>query len=468
MGLLQHARNLFGKEQSAWAKARVRPQGRLRLESLEARLAPATYSVGAGASIQSAINAAHPGDTIQISGVHAEQITVNKTLTLTGTSGAEIEAPSSLASGTSIVDITGQNVYFQGLTVSGLGNAGGKIEAAISIESSGSATIKSNTITGLYNGSASQTGYGIRDLGLAKIYGNTITDYQKDGIIVDGSSAAAKVGGSSCGQGNTVTGVGPNGNVAQNGIQVSDGAQALVSYNTISGNSYEGVYNGVGIYVYNDTNLVTVGQNSITGSGSGGGNDVGILVDTSSNTVVTNNYVTGTNAFGIYSNASSNITVDYNYVNANGGDGGVLYNTTNSIAAYNQWSNNKGDGLDIQGGSGNTVIFDGMYTNGNDGLHLANTSNNNIYFNITDGNQLDGIEVSGSSSTGNTIAFNVAAFNGNAGIVFDGGASQSANTYAFNVTYSNGSGGSVGNGGTSCWWVSNCNDSQYGYCGLAD
>ena len=63
------------------------------------------------------------------------------------------------------------------------------------------------------------------------ITGNTVSDYQKSAITVKGNVAAV-VGG------NVVTGDGPIDNIAQNGIQVSSGATADVSSNTISGNNY--------------------------------------------------------------------------------------------------------------------------------------------------------------------------------------------------------------------------------------
>ena len=63
------------------------------------------------------------------------------------------------------------------------------------------------------------------------ITGNSVTDYQKTGILANGSVAATITG-------NTVTGDGPITYIAQNGIQVGFGATAIVKGNTASGNSY--------------------------------------------------------------------------------------------------------------------------------------------------------------------------------------------------------------------------------------
>ncbi len=66
------------------------------------------------------------------------------------------------------------------------------------------------------------------------ISGNSVSAYQKGGIVVNGDGTTATV------TGNTVTGLGPVDFIAQNGIQVSRGAVATVRGNDISGNFYTG------------------------------------------------------------------------------------------------------------------------------------------------------------------------------------------------------------------------------------
>ena len=61
------------------------------------------------------------------------------------------------------------------------------------------------------------------------IANNTITGYQKTGIVLRGTGSTGTIAG------NTVTGAGPIDLLAQNGIQVT-GASATVSGNTVSGN----------------------------------------------------------------------------------------------------------------------------------------------------------------------------------------------------------------------------------------
>ncbi|HEY0442950.1 MAG TPA: right-handed parallel beta-helix repeat-containing protein [Candidatus Limnocylindrales bacterium] len=63
------------------------------------------------------------------------------------------------------------------------------------------------------------------------ISGNTVTDYQKTGIIANGSVAATILD-------NLVTGAGPVDYIAQNGIQIGFGATGTVKGNTVSRNDY--------------------------------------------------------------------------------------------------------------------------------------------------------------------------------------------------------------------------------------
>jgi len=63
------------------------------------------------------------------------------------------------------------------------------------------------------------------------ISGNTVTNYQKNGITANGSVAAVITN-------NTVTGAGPVDYIAQNGIQIGFGATALMRGNAESGNDY--------------------------------------------------------------------------------------------------------------------------------------------------------------------------------------------------------------------------------------
>jgi parallel beta-helix repeat protein len=104
------------------------------------------------------------------------------------------------------------------------------------------------------------------------ISGNTLTNYQKGGITVNGNVSATITN-------NIVTGKGPVNYIAQNGIQVGYGAKATVTGNTVSGNAYTGanLASSAGILVvggacfgFPATVGLDISKNALTG------NDVGV------------------------------------------------------------------------------------------------------------------------------------------------------------------------------------------------
>src|SRR5262249_47449141 len=168
-------------------------------EALEGRWVPSTLivdptpGVGNFTSIQAAVTAAHNGDTIKVDpGTYVEQVTFNSgksDINLIATSSQAdstvIQAPSS-ASG-AIVDVNGaSNIFIKGFKIDGGGNAAGTLDSGVRVIGGGSATIRADHITGLYNGSNNQTGYGVRvgqsiasTFGTAKVISDTIDNYQK-------------------------------------------------------------------------------------------------------------------------------------------------------------------------------------------------------------------------------------------------------------------------------------------------
>ena len=111
------------------------------------------------------------------------------------------------------------------------------------------------------------------------IAGNTLTNYQKGGIVVSCSGAAVSISG------NTVTGQGPVTYIAQNGIQVGYGATGQVTRNTIKGNAYSGLNNAssAGILLFGGCGLpITTGiqivKNTLGSSTPTDGNDIGVAL----------------------------------------------------------------------------------------------------------------------------------------------------------------------------------------------
>ena len=126
-------------------------------------------------------------------------------------------------------------------------------------------SITNNTATGIKQGTGSgcQEGDAINVQNSANVApkpsvtvtGNTVSDYQKTGIRASGSVAATI-------KSNVVTGVGPVNYIAQNGIQVSFGATAVVKSNSSSANWYTPKsYIACGFLIYQAAGVSASGNN---------------------------------------------------------------------------------------------------------------------------------------------------------------------------------------------------------------
>ena len=155
---------------------------------------------------------------------------VNPTGTVSGTvdAGATVDSPATCDIGiyygpgsTGVVD----NATIQDATYFGIVNDGGNV----SISNSTVTQIGDMPFTG------NQHGTGILfEAGTGAIRANTVQLYQKNGIVLNLSGSSATIAG------NTVSGRGPDALIAQNGIQVSRGAKATVTGNTVTDHQYTG------------------------------------------------------------------------------------------------------------------------------------------------------------------------------------------------------------------------------------
>ena len=177
------------------------------------------------------------------------------------------------------------------VTASGLANVcdggNGRLRGILFDGASGSIT--GNTVTGVRQGlSGCQEGNAIEvrngpfagetgsvtvgpDVNVT-ISGNTVRNYQKNGITVNGSVVANVLT-------NVITGDGPITYIAQNGIQIGFGGTATVRSNTVSGNNYTPTTDtACGLLLYR-ADGVKASANSISSNevnqcnfGKGGGN----------------------------------------------------------------------------------------------------------------------------------------------------------------------------------------------------
>jgi hypothetical protein len=118
-----------------------------------------------------------------------------------------------------------------------------------------------------------QAGVSTGSAATGTLSGTTITNYQKNGVVVSGSGASVTV------QNNTVTGQGRISYIAQNGIQISFGASATVAGNTVSKNFYvPKSFVACGLLFYQAAgvkqtgNLFSENESNLCNVGRGGGN----------------------------------------------------------------------------------------------------------------------------------------------------------------------------------------------------
>jgi len=200
-------------------------------------------------TIQAAITASNPlgGDTIIVCpGGYPEQVTIDRSLTLTGSS-ATIQAPGILTGDANIVDVTGASTTatMSDFTVAGPGPGGcGSIQTGIAVIGGATLDLSDTTVRNVRDTpfSGCQNGEGIRvgshrnpptpDVGHATIDNVVVTGYQKNGVVVSGTGSTLELTNS------TTVGKGKTAVIGQNGVEVIDGATATVDSNLIKDDFY--------------------------------------------------------------------------------------------------------------------------------------------------------------------------------------------------------------------------------------
>ena len=260
-------------------------------------------------TVQEGVNAASSGGTVEVeNGTYAEQVTIGSTknnLTLTGGgSSTTIKAPSTMTTSKAIIEISGATgVTVQDLTISGPGASGcDSLEYGVKVDNGAKATIDYNHITkiedspfsGCPNGVAILVGHASESTnGTVVINGNTIDNYQKDGVGVSNTGSSATI------TNNSITGVGPTAIIAQNGIEITDGAKASLSDNTVKNNQYSPqTVSATDILLYTP-GTVTLKDN-VTSKG-----DVDIYLQGVAKSSFTDNVATDATFKGIYADPTS-------------------------------------------------------------------------------------------------------------------------------------------------------------------
>lgn len=200
-------------------------------------------------SIQAAVSAAAPGDTIIVcDGVYEEQVDIAKSLSLRGSGNSVIDAPATLVGDKDVVTVRGGAVVtMSGFTITGPGpsncasiQAGVRVREGATLDLSFTRIedIRDQPFGGCQNGEGIRVGArgGVGGPGRATIDNVIVEDYQKNGITISGAGDAA--GTTARVTNSTVTGIGPTIVIAQNGVQVSGGAAATISNSVIRNHDY--------------------------------------------------------------------------------------------------------------------------------------------------------------------------------------------------------------------------------------
>jgi parallel beta-helix repeat protein len=363
-------------------------------------------------SIQAAVNAARPGDTIRVCpGTYREQVLIGPgknglTLLSEKPLQAVIQAPPAPNNTTdAIVDIDkARDVTLRGFKITGPLHS---LQAGVLVEEGATATVRDNLVTNMFNDTGSGIGIAVGvDEGptigpaSARILDNVVEMYQKAGIVIteDGSSAEVR--------GNVVRGVGPTSTVAQYGIQVSFGADAEVEKNAVSGNIFTGTGAEVsGILIF-QAGRVEVSKNDIFN------NQNGIITEETDRVEVDHNHVFNNLLAGIYFETSKHSKVEHNRVDHNGQDGIFLDDgSTDFLVAHNDSNHNGRDGIFLQDADNNRIEHNKSNDNGGDGIHVdANSTGNQILKNKMRGN---GVFDAEDDSTGTGTAGTANLWKGN-------------------------------------------------------
>lgn len=295
--------------------------------------------------------AAVSGDTINIAaGTYVEQLSVSKSVTLSGAGAGStvIAAPATLAinaaipgSGgdrTAIVFVGGGvSAVMRDLHVQGPGTTScASLGYGVFVGGGSTLAFRNGRITlvrDLYPPlSGCQNGTGIRfgaaatgQVGRGSVENTTIETFQKNGITVDHLGSDALISG------NTINGELPPPGIAQNGIQVSRGATATITGNTVRNEQCGAASCGpsftqesaTAILLYNPGNVTVTGNTLAT-------SDYGLLLanDVASSAVinVTGNTFTSNRYGGVFASGGT-LTLTGNTVS--GGQFGVV------AASYN-------------------------------------------------------------------------------------------------------------------------------------
>jgi len=258
-------------------------------------------------SIQAAVGG--PGTAIHVcAGTYEEQLQIERNVQITGFEGVTLKLPAVTANATTACDkanetltklpdqdaisICGGKVTIKNVNVDAIW-PGEPIESGIScafnltgilVAGGANLNLSGSTITGAAPQKINGCQYGLGILigipesgvighGSATLTNDTVTGYQKNGITAAGGDVEAHISKV------TVTGAGPQPELAQNGIGIQEGATATITKATVSGNECDhsscgpdalDEYQSDGVYFYGAASNARITDSTVDE------NDVGV------------------------------------------------------------------------------------------------------------------------------------------------------------------------------------------------
>jgi len=300
-------------------------------------------------TIQEAINAANPGDTVFVrSETYCENLVINKSIQLLGEN--KITTTIDGADEDNVVDVSAGGVTISGFTIR---NSSSWPHSGMKIYSYSNNTITNNIVSDNYYGMrleySSNNNY---------IADNTITDNNYRGIFFYDCSN------------NTVAGNTINSN-AQSGIFLRSSSNNTITGNTISSHYKSGI--GLELSSKNNTIVGNTIQNCYDG----------INLDGSDNNNITNNTLSSSTANGITLYSSSNNTINGNTLSTNNHGIDLTRSSSNPITG-NTISDN-GAGMVLSVSTGNTITGNSFV---NDGFIVMDSYQNTVANNYVNGKPL--------------------------------------------------------------------------------
>ena len=378
-------------------------------------------------TIQAAVDAANPGDTIIVhDGTYTENVLVNKRLTIQSLNGALLTTVQAASASDHVFNVTADHVTISGFTVTGAATNSAGIylyhvnnctisnnTASDNYEGIRLTSCNDNTLTGntaysnsysgiwlssssnntLTNNTASNTTRGIRlyfSSNNNTLTGNTANSNDFFGIRLYSSSYNSLTGNTA--NSNDLSGIHLDsssyntltGNTATSNNQSGIALAQSSTYNTLTGNTASNnTYSGI-VLTYSSTNNTLI-DNTVSDNANG----ISTIWSSNYNTIA-NNTANSNRWYGIslgFSSNSNNLTGNTANTNGYGLSGSVTElgagihlsrSSTNNTLTGNTVSNNTGTGINLRhAASNNTITCNWIHSNSQYGLYLFNGSTGN-------------------------------------------------------------------------------------------